>query len=172
MGVGCAYHMCGVSSELECWYWKVPQQNVTKSKVSTKLAPPAAGLLRILLREYFYFVKISDLYLCVHLILETSVDSGGVSLQALPVTAGNEPSRISKFQNHRKGPYYVIRLLWLMLWRPIFLSWVDACAAYCFLSILNVKALVGSFNQEKAITGNLFCDRKFLFPALVQIRPG
>ena len=60
-------------------------------------------------REYFILFKISDLSLSVHLLLETSADSGGVSLQALPVRAGNEASRILKFQNHRKGPYYVIR---------------------------------------------------------------
>ena len=92
---------------------------MTKSKVSTKLAPPATGLLRIrifatLRRNIFILIKISDLYLSVHLILETSADSGGVSLQALPVRAGNEPSRISKFQNHRKGPYYVIRQIRLL----------------------------------------------------------
>ena len=42
----------------------------------------------------FILLKISDLPLSVHLILEASVDSGGVSLQALPVRAGNESSRI------------------------------------------------------------------------------
>ena len=58
------------------------------------------------LREnIFILLKISDLSLSVHLILETSADSGGVSLQTLPVRAGNEPLRILKFQNHRKGPY-------------------------------------------------------------------
>ena len=30
---------------------------------------------------------------------------------------------------------------------------VNACLAYCLNTVLNVKALVGAFNQEKALVG-------------------
>ena len=30
---------------------------------------------------------------------------------------------------------------------------VNACLAYCLNSVLNVKALVGAFNQKKALVG-------------------
>ena len=31
--------------------------------------------------------------------------------------------------------------------------WVNSCLAYCLNSVLNVKALVGTFNQEEALEG-------------------
>ena len=31
------------------------------------------------------------------------------------------------------------------------LPWVNTCLAHCFNSVLNVKVLVGTFNQEKAL---------------------
>ena len=34
------------------------------------------------------------------------------------------------------------------------LSWINACLAYC-LKLLNVKALIGAFNQEKALSKGL-----------------
>ena len=33
------------------------------------------------------------------------------------------------------------------------LLWVNACLAKCLSSVLNVKALEGTFNQEKALVG-------------------
>ena len=35
----------------------------------------------------------------------------------------------------------------------IYLLWVNICLAWCLNSVLNVKALVGTFNQEKAPVG-------------------
>ena len=35
----------------------------------------------------------------------------------------------------------------------VFLPWVNACLAWCLKSVLNVKAVVGSFNQEKDLEG-------------------
>ena len=35
----------------------------------------------------------------------------------------------------------------------IYLPWVNARSAKCFHSVFNVKALVGAFNQEKALVG-------------------
>ena len=35
----------------------------------------------------------------------------------------------------------------------VYLVWVKACLAWCLNSVLNVKALVGAFNQEKALVG-------------------
>ena len=32
----------------------------------------------------------------------------------------------------------------------VYLPWVNTCLAHCFNSVLNVKVLVGTFNQEKA----------------------
>ena len=37
--------------------------------------------------------------------------------------------------------------------RLLYLSWVNARLASCLNSALNVKALVGAFNQEKALVG-------------------
>ena len=57
----------------------------------------------------------------------------------------------------------------------ICLPWVKACLEWCLNSVLNVKALVGAFNQEKALVGafsvitNL---RMELFQALVCIDQG
>ena len=39
----------------------------------------------------------------------------------------------------------------------IYLPWVNVCLAY---SVLNVKALVGAFNQEKALVGALLVIAK------------
>ena len=52
------------------------------------------------------------------------------------------------------------------------LSWVNACLAKCLNIVLNVKALIGAFNQEKALVvafsvmTNL---RMELFQALVDV---
>ena len=35
----------------------------------------------------------------------------------------------------------------------VYLLWVNAYLAQCLNSVLNVKALVGAFNQEKALVG-------------------
>ena len=35
----------------------------------------------------------------------------------------------------------------------VHLPWVNAHLAYCINSVLNVKALVSTFNQEKALVG-------------------
>ena len=35
----------------------------------------------------------------------------------------------------------------------VHLPWVNICLALCLNSVLNVKALVGTFNQEKALVG-------------------
>ena len=37
--------------------------------------------------------------------------------------------------------------------RPIYLLRVHVCLAQCLNCVLNVKALVGAFNQEKALVG-------------------
>ena len=37
--------------------------------------------------------------------------------------------------------------------KAFYLLWVNACIAQCLNSVLNVKALVGTFNQEKALVG-------------------
>ena len=34
---------------------------------------------------------------------------------------------------------------------PTKVNWVNVCFAYCPNSVLNVKVLVGAFNQEKAL---------------------
>ena len=36
----------------------------------------------------------------------------------------------------------------------IYLTWVNTCLALCLNSVLNVKALEGAFNQEKALVAN------------------
>ena len=52
----------------------------------------------------------------------------------------------------------------------VYLLWVGACLVWCLKIVLNVKALVGAFNQEKDLVGafsvitNL---RMELFEALV-----
>ena len=46
--------------------------------------------------------------------------------------------------------------LWYLSRHPNFTSsyrGVNACFTYCLNSVLNVKALVGAFNQEKALVG-------------------
>ena len=35
----------------------------------------------------------------------------------------------------------------------VYLPWVNTCLAWCLNSVVNVKALVGAFNQEKALVG-------------------
>ena len=35
----------------------------------------------------------------------------------------------------------------------VYLLWVNTCLAYCLNSVLNVKAVVAAFNQEKALVG-------------------
>ena len=35
----------------------------------------------------------------------------------------------------------------------VYLPWVQCCLAQCLNSVLNLKALVGAFNQEKALIG-------------------
>ena len=41
----------------------------------------------------------------------------------------------------------------LMSQLHIYLLWVNTCLAKCHNSVLNVKALVDAFNQEKALVG-------------------
>ena len=38
----------------------------------------------------------------------------------------------------------------------IYLPWVNARLEECLISVLNVKVLVGAFNQEKALVGAFF----------------
>ena len=38
----------------------------------------------------------------------------------------------------------------------VYLPWVNACLAKCLNSVLNVKVLVGTFNQEKTLV--ILCD--------------
>ena len=38
-----------------------------------------------------------------------------------------------------------------LVWFHVFLPWVNACLASCLNSVLNVKAVVAAFNQEKAL---------------------
>ena len=35
----------------------------------------------------------------------------------------------------------------------VHILWIDICLAQCLNGVLNVKALVGAFNQEKALVG-------------------
>ena len=35
----------------------------------------------------------------------------------------------------------------------VYLLWVNICSEKCLNSVLNVNALVGAFNQEKALVG-------------------
>ena len=35
----------------------------------------------------------------------------------------------------------------------VYLPWLDACLVQCLNNVLNVKVLVGAFNQEKALVG-------------------
>ena len=49
-----------------------------------------------------------------------------------------------------------VQSLWKLRQGPNFTSTycgVNACLAQCLNSVLNVKALVGAFNQEKALVG-------------------
>ena len=50
----------------------------------------------------------------------------------------------------------------------VHLPWVNAHLAYCINSVLNVKALVSAFNQEKALE-NLHVDLRVKFEALIEM---
>ena len=50
----------------------------------------------------------------------------------------------------------------------VHLPWVNAYLAYCINSVLNVKALVSAFNQEKALE-NLHVDLRLKFEALIEM---
>ena len=49
----------------------------------------------------------------------------------------------------------------------VYLQWVNA---YCLNSVLNVKALVGAFNQEKALVGAFSVivksSQNFVYPSI------
>ena len=54
----------------------------------------------------------------------------------------------------------------------VYLQYVNACLGQCLNSVLNVKALVGTFNQEKALVGAFFVIEKSLLTERVPQRGG
>ena len=51
----------------------------------------------------------------------------------------------------------------------IYLPCLGACLAQCFNSVLNVNALEGAFNQEKALVGPVIEKTNGSFAALVSL---
>ena len=43
---------------------------------------------------------------------------------------------------------------------PVYLQWVNTHLAQCLNSVLNMKSLVGAFNQEKALVGAISTNVK------------
>ena len=54
----------------------------------------------------------------------------------------------------------------------VYLLWVTAHVAKCFNSVINVKALLGAFNHEKALVGtfSVFVKLQASFPGLHGVR--
>ena len=59
-------------------------------------------------------------------------------------------------RNYHDGRLYANQPSWLLRQHPNFTytyRGVNACSAQCLNSVLNVKAVVAAFNQEKALVG-------------------
>ena len=53
----------------------------------------------------------------------------------------------------------------------VYLLWVGACLVWCLNSVLNVKRVVGAFNQEKALVASrgLLCDCEIFADVCLQL---